>query len=136
MKYDPEKHQRRSIRLRGYDYSQPGAYFITMCTQKRECMFGDVVDGHMELNEYGKIATQRWLEIPMHYPNVSLDECIIMPDHVHAIIIINDVTNGTVRAIHESPVQPIPPFPKNDTNETANGSIIPLVPYGYRTGNS
>ena len=103
MKYDPEKHQRRSIRLRGYDYSQPGAYFITMCTRDRECLFGDVVDGHMELNKYGKIAMQRWLEIPMHYPNVSLDECIIMPDHIHAIIIINDVTNG---------------------------SIIPLVPYG------
>jgi len=54
MKYDPEKHHRRSIRLRGYDYSQPGAFFITICTQNRECLFGNIVDGHMALNEYGQ----------------------------------------------------------------------------------
>ncbi|MFW5862249.1 MAG: transposase [Spirochaetota bacterium] len=78
----------------------------------------------MALNEFGEISMRRWLEIPMHYTNVSLDEYIIMPDHVHGIIIINDVTNGTVGAIHESPPQrissqqPISPFPKNDTNGT------------------
>jgi len=54
MKYNPEKHQRRSIRLRGYNYSQPGAYFITMCTQNRLCLFGEIVDKHMTLNEFGK----------------------------------------------------------------------------------
>ena len=89
MKYAPER-RRRSIRLKGYDYSQPGAYFVTICTHERRCLFGDVVDGEMRLNELGKIARQCWLAIPEHFPHARLDEFVIMPNHVHGIIWIVD----------------------------------------------
>jgi len=104
MKYNPEKHHRRSIRLQGYDYSLPGAYFITICTEKRICLFGNIIYGKMVLNEYGKIAQQCWLNIPLHYQNVELNEFVVMPNHIHGIIIIND----TVGAIHELPQQKTP----------------------------
>lgn len=85
-----QKHHRRSIRLKNYDYSQPGGYFITICTYKRRCLFGKIVNGKMILNKFGKIAQQCWLEIPKHFPNVELDEFIVMPNHIHGIILIND----------------------------------------------
>ncbi len=90
MTYNPEKHHRRSIRLRDYDYSQPGAYFITLCTQNRECLFGDIVNGEMVLNEYGMVVKQCWLAIPQHFPHAQLDAYVIMPNHVHGIIILNE----------------------------------------------
>ncbi|MEJ5351784.1 MAG: transposase [Melioribacteraceae bacterium] len=85
-----------SISSKHYDYSQPGAYFITICTHNRECLFGKINDGKMFLNDIGEIAKQCWFEIPNHFPNVSLDEFVIMPNHIHGIIILNDnmVDNG------------------------------------------
>ncbi|MCP9448033.1 MAG: hypothetical protein NNA22_10760, partial [Nitrospira sp.] len=80
---------RRSIRLKGYDYSQAGAYFVTVCTQDRTCLFGDVADGEMRLNDAGGIARQCWFDIPAHFPNASLDEFIVMPNHVHGIIVVD-----------------------------------------------
>ncbi len=100
MKYNPNEHHRRSIRLKNYDYSQPAAYFITICTHNRECIFGEIVDGKMVLIAFGEIAKQCWIEIPQHFPQVQLDAFVIMPNHVHGIIIINDVG-----AIHELPLQ-------------------------------
>jgi REP element-mobilizing transposase RayT len=90
MTYNPDNHHRRSIRLDGYDYSQPGIYFITLCTYNRECLFGEILNGEMRLNEFGKMTQQCWLEIPNHFPQTQLDEYIIMPDHIHGIIILND----------------------------------------------
>ncbi|MBK7009222.1 MAG: hypothetical protein IPH36_11620 [Saprospiraceae bacterium] len=84
--YDPRIHHRRSIRLRGYDYGQPGYYFITICCQDRACLFGEVVECKMILNQAGKIAYECWLAIPQHYPKTALHEFIIMPNHVHGII--------------------------------------------------
>ncbi|MDD3806815.1 MAG: hypothetical protein PHE86_02090 [Candidatus Marinimicrobia bacterium] len=109
MKYNPEEHHRQSIRLKDYDYSQPGAYFVTICTQNQECLFGKIVDGKMVLNECGKITKQCWLDIPNHYSNAELDEFVIMPNHIHGIIII--VGGINVGAIHESPQHesPLPP---------------------------
>jgi REP element-mobilizing transposase RayT len=86
MKYNPQTHHRRSIRLKGYDYSQAGAYFITICTHNRECLFGTIENGEMMLNDGGNIAEECWLEIPKHFPNVVLHEYIVMPNHVHGII--------------------------------------------------
>ena len=86
MNYNPHKHHRRSIRLKGYDYSQPGLYFITICCQDRAHLFGEIENGEMILNEYGKIANQCWLEIPNHFPNAILHEHIIMPNHIHGIV--------------------------------------------------
>jgi putative transposase len=81
-------HHRRSIRLRGYDYSQAGAYFVTVCVQGRERLFGDVVDGEMRLNDAGQMVAQCWHELPAHFPHLELDEFVVMPNHMHGIIII------------------------------------------------
>ncbi|MEJ5165965.1 MAG: transposase [Thermoanaerobaculia bacterium] len=81
---------RKSIRLKGYDYSHPGGYFITICTYNRKHLFGKIINGKMALNDGGKIVQQYWLEIPKHFPNAGLDEFIIMPNHVHGIIMIHN----------------------------------------------
>ena len=86
--FDPKKHHRRSIRLQGYDYSQAGGYFVTVVTWHRECLFGEIVNADMVLNEFGKIASECWLAIPEHFPNVELGAYVIMPNHVHGIIVI------------------------------------------------
>lgn len=88
MTDDRAKHRRRSIRLEGYDYSQPGTYFITICTQSKEYLFGDIVDGEMVLNEAGQMVQGVWDELPMHYPDIATDAFTIMPNHIHGIIII------------------------------------------------
>jgi len=87
---DYPKHNRHSIRLQGYDYTRPGVYFITIVAHDRKCLFGEIVNGDMRMNECGEMAQQCWLEIPNHFPQTQLDEYIIMPDHIHGIIIIND----------------------------------------------
>jgi len=86
MTYNPINHHRRTIRLRGYDYSKEGIYFITLCTEGRACLFGGITDGAMRLNDAGKIAEKCWLDIPLHFPHTSLDAFIIMPNHIHGII--------------------------------------------------
>ena len=91
MAFDPQKHHRRSIRLPGYDYSKPGAYFITLVTQGRECLFGQVVAGEMQLSDMGRIADDHWRAIPDHFPNVELGTFAIMPNHIHGIIVIHPV---------------------------------------------
>ena len=88
MAFDPDKHHRRSIRLKGRDYSQPGAYFVTICTRDRACLFGDVVNGEMRLNGSGETARRCWEDIPDHFPLVELDAFVIMPNHVHGIIVV------------------------------------------------
>ena len=92
MKYDPQKHHRRSIRLKGYDYTQPGAYFVTICTHHRMHVFGEVVNGEMVLNDTGKIARDEWFKTAELRPFVKLyeDEFVIMPNHGHGIIWIDD----------------------------------------------
>ncbi len=103
----PQRRNRRSIRLQGYDYRQSGAYFVTVCTQNRMCLFGDITDNKMVLNNAGQVARQCWNDIPCHFPHVELDACVIMPNHIHGIIVITDVTVGAnVRAKNLSPLQP------------------------------
>lgn len=130
--YNPDKHHRRSIRLKGYDYSQEGLYFITICCQDRACLFGRIEDRKMVLNEAGKIAADCWNAIPEHFANVILHAYVIMPNHVHGILEIVP----PIRAKNLSPLQrddqedgkanndsPIPsPQPKG-TSKTI-GSIV------------
>ena len=86
-KYNPDIHHRRSIRLKGYDYSQSGLYFITLCTVDRTCMFGNVVEGKMQLNDIGQLVEQEWLNtINIRHDDVRLHNYIVMPNHFHAII--------------------------------------------------
>jgi REP element-mobilizing transposase RayT len=139
MNYDPHRHHRRSIRLKGYDYSRAGAYFITICCHDRICRFGEIVGdvgaglapallppaqiddmenvtssnvqtsnkkgqpqgpAHtMQLNEYGKIAYNEWVKLPERYPNFELDVFQIMPNHIHGIIVLNDVRAGLAPAL-------------------------------------
>ena len=92
MPYDPNKHHRSSVRIKGYDYTQPGVYYITICTEARQCIFGEVIDGQMQLNLLGHLAHTCWLEIPNHFPRFQLDTFVIMPDHVHGLLAIVDNT--------------------------------------------
>ncbi|SRR5690606_4712560 len=78
--------QRRSIRLKGYDYSQPGLYFITICIQDRKCLFGNVINGAMILNDAGKMAEKWWYELENKFPDIKCGEMIVMPNHFHCII--------------------------------------------------
>jgi REP element-mobilizing transposase RayT len=110
MKYNPQIHHRRSIRLQEYDYSQNGAYFVTLCTQNRECLFGKIVNGEMILNEQGKIVEQCWNDLSNHYNNIVLDAYVIMPNHFHGIIFITDTVDNVdnVGAIHVGAIHELP----------------------------
>ena len=121
MKSDPQRHpfdqappagtsqgkHRRSIRLQGYDYSQSGAYFVTMVTFRRECLFGEIQNERMRLSDMGQIADENWRAIPEHFPQVELGAYMVMPNHVHGIIIIQPVG-----AQYIAPLQTQPPHVK------------------------
>ena len=95
--YNPKIHHRRSIRLDGYDYSQAGMYFVTLCTQGRECLFGRVDNGEMTVNEYGRIVSESWNWLVVQYDHVELDAWVVMPNHLHGIIVINHDCRGGSR---------------------------------------
>ncbi len=80
--------RRRSIRLKHYDYSQAGGYFVTVCTRNRECLFGEVADGTMRLNDCGRVVQHAWDELPARFPSVQTDAFIVMPNHIHGIIVV------------------------------------------------
>jgi len=95
----------RSIRLREYDYSQPGSYFVTVCTSGKAPLFGEIVEGEMVLNEVGEMVEKCWSAIPDHFENIELDKFVVMPNHIHGIIVIYpDDDNNTVGARHASPL--------------------------------
>lgn len=86
MRYNPNIHHRRSIRLKGYDYSQVGLYFVTMCVQNRACFFGKVIDGEMILNDAGKMIEKWCAELSNKFSDIVVDTYVIMPNHFHMII--------------------------------------------------
>ncbi|OGB68901.1 MAG: hypothetical protein A2Y94_04085 [Caldithrix sp. RBG_13_44_9] len=88
MRHDPDKHHRRSIRLTGHDYSQAGVYYVTICVQDRVCLFGKINNGELKLNDAGNMVNNWWNKLPQKFTNVELDDYIIMPNHVHGIIIV------------------------------------------------
>jgi REP element-mobilizing transposase RayT len=99
------KYRAETTRLKGWDYARDGYYFITVCIKNRVCLLGDVVDGTMKLNEYGKIVKDCWFDLPNHYSNIKLDAFCIMPNHIHGIIIIN---NGNVDTGFKPVSTPVP----------------------------
>ena len=84
-----KKPRRRKLRLPKYDYTQAGAYYVTICSYKKRCIFGEVVARQMILNRYGKIVQTAWMEIDHHFPTVKTDQFVVMPNHIHGIIILN-----------------------------------------------
>lgn len=99
MKYSREKHHRRSVRLKGYDYSNPGAYFVTACAWNRECIFGEIIDGKLKLHELGKVVHREWMRTGDIRQNTELDEFIVMPNHFHGILVINNCMNVSRRGV-------------------------------------
>ena len=91
MKIDPGKQHRRSIRLAGYDYCAAGSYFVTVCAAHKRCVFGKIENGALRLHPYGRIVEERWLALPEHFPHITLDEYVVMPNHFHGILIFHDV---------------------------------------------
>jgi hypothetical protein len=115
----PFRH-RRSIRLLGYDYTRSAAYFVTIVTHHRECCLGEVVNGNIQLTQAGCIVQEVWHNLPNHYPHVELDAFVIMPNHVHGIIILK-FNDGPVEAGLRPAVGPIPAAP-------AEAGPIPAAP--------
>jgi len=95
MSFNPDIHHRQSIRLKDYDYSAAGAYFITICTQHRECLLGDIADGEMRLSPMGDCALSQWHELPNRFSGIQLDAFVVMPNHIHGILCINPVPTST-----------------------------------------
>ena len=97
MSYNPLVQKRQSTRLKGFDYGSEALYFITICSNDRIHLFGEIAEGEMNLNDCGKIALKCWMEIPQHFPHTRLHEFIIMPDHIHGIIeIVENMGSGFV----------------------------------------
>ncbi|MBD2201969.1 transposase [Calothrix sp. FACHB-1219] len=106
MAYNPKKHHRRSIRLPKYDYTQIGAYFTTICTYKKQCWFGDVMNGEMQHNQLGIIVYTFWQALPRRFSHIELDAFVVMPNHVHGILIITDA--GARQPTAEQFGKPVP----------------------------
>ena len=129
--------RRRAMRLRGYDYSQPGAYFITTCVQHRKCLFGTIIDGGMRLNKIGQIVVECWNRISQHFPSVELGDSVIMPNHFHGIISWNnrrgevsspdDITPNRRGEVSSSNV--ITPNRRGEVSSPALGKIIAYFKY-------
>jgi REP element-mobilizing transposase RayT len=125
MKYNPDKHHRRSIRLKGYDYASGGAYFVTICTFRRHCLFGQIVDGEMQLNEIGHIVAEEWLQSRMMRKEIDFDQWVIMPNHLHGIVLINPI--NPVGANDRLPLQEdgshrmVPPMKKRSLSSFVAG---------------
>jgi len=127
MKYDPKPHHRRSIRIPDFDYSQPGAYFITLVAQGRERLFGEIKIGEMHLSEAGRIVWEIWNSLPARYPQVGVGTASVMPDHFHGIVKILAIPFG---AIHELPQTELPRQMRVTDQMERRRMTLPLV-VGY-----
>ncbi len=96
MRFDPKIHHRRSLRLNEYDYTQQGAYFVTLVVQNRVQMFGSIVDGIVIMNDAGRMIQTAWLALPDRFPSIELDEFVIMPNHMHGILVIGGISTDVV----------------------------------------
>jgi len=105
-----KKTNRQSLRLKEYDYSQAGGYFVTICTRKSIHLFGEIKNGEMIINNLGRIVEQKWLLLPNHYDGVELGEFIVMPNHFHGILTINGIvrikTNLVGAGLKPAPTKP------------------------------
>jgi REP element-mobilizing transposase RayT len=116
---DPKRHHRRSIRLPEYDYASPGAYFVTVCVRKGECLLGRVADGEMQRSEYGQLAHDFWKQVRVHFPSVAVDAFVIMPNHLHVIVMIHETS---VRAGDEMG-EVTSPLQASDEGQRGRGAV-------------
>jgi REP element-mobilizing transposase RayT len=123
MTYDPNRHHRQSIRLRGFDYTQTGAYFVTIVIQNREHLLGEIVNGVMRLNDYGRIVLEEWNKLPTRFPHVTLDVSAIMPNHLHGIFVITADGKGKASAKQE-----------RVSTHISSADALPLRPMGTVSG--
>jgi putative transposase len=130
MKYNPDLHHRRSIRLGGYDYSQAGAYFITICTHDRSSIFGEIIDGEMINNDLGNIVRSRWGKLSKHYQNVELDASIVMPNHLHGIIVLHGTLPEFAMPISEI-IRGFKTFSARQINKIRDRKGIPVWQRNY-----
>ena len=126
VKFDPQKHHRRSIRLPGYDYASAGAYYVTIVAWQRECLFGEVINKEMQLNKVGKIVEWEWLELPKRLSYISLGAHMVMPNHFHGILFVHENVGATrqgqpMSQPKEQPLQTMIP-------EGIDGSPLPRGP--------
>ncbi len=129
MPYNFHKHHRRSIRLKGYDYSQAGLHFVTICCEKKEHRFGSIMDGQMILNECGQIAYVEWTKLPERFPNFALDVFQIMPNHIHGIVSLIPVGAGFTPAQNVETINPYNSgFTPAQNDETINPHNLELTP--------
>ena len=98
MKDNTDRH-RRSVRLQGYNYAHPGAYFVTICTQGRKCLFGEITNGEMRLNPFGNVVLEEWIRTAKVRKNIELDSFVVMPNHFHGIIELFDTAVGATRRV-------------------------------------
>jgi len=135
MKSDPQRRQRHSVRLPGYDYSLPGAYFVTIVTHQRQYLFGEISGGAMHLNRWGKIVEQVWLDLRGHYPCVVPGAFCIMPNHVHGVIGLCELEAGPAVATKRRPLSEIvrgfKSFSARQINELRQERDIPVWQRNY-----
>lgn len=125
-KFDPQKHHRRSIRLKEFDYSQAGAYYVAIVTWDRECLFGEIVNGEMKLNNAGKIVQWEWLELPKRLHYVELGVYVVMPNHFHGILYFLEYVGATRQGLTNTNSDTIPLQTK--TTVGIDGSPLPRGP--------
>ena len=125
------KYRIPSARLLNWDYGADGAYFITICTRNREHYFGEIENGQMQLNEMGLLAKKYWLEIPKHFPSVELGNFIIMPNHIHGILILHATnTLETLQSGNENNLETLQcnVSTLSSTNIGANAQMAKITP--------
>ena len=140
-KYDPNIHHRKSIRLKGYDYSKAGLYYLTICVKNRACLYGDVIGGEMNLNHAGMMVENQWLLLPKRFNNIKLHEYIVMPNHFHAILEIVPVEATVGATLVVAPISPndntVAPISPNENvvfdQERATTRVAP-TPMGKTVG--
>ena len=128
--YHSEKRSRSSIRLKGFDYSQPGAYFVTLVSKNRNCIFGRIEGNHIRLNEIGELVVNCWLSIPKYFDITILDEFVLMPNHLHSIIFIHEALGkgeaspGIIAMLFNDPSGDASPLQEMGTQSGSLSAII------------
>lgn len=133
MKFNPEIHHRRSIRLKGYDYTLGGAYFITIVTHEREYLFGEITNGEMTQNKFGLVAQQMWDKLPTRFRNVELGAFVVMPNHIHGIIFLDGTRRGIAEGAADSDDQSSPYAPTDRQFGKMIPGSIPAIVRAYKS---